>query len=122
MRNQFDELAQKHPDEPKVEFWFARDLREPVGYARWENFLTAIGRAIESCESKGYGPDHQFRGVTKLVTNDKGGHRPIDDFIQTRYLETLHTRLQATYLPQKLKAIPEKIHNFLGVLLNDGTV
>lgn len=51
MQNQFDELARQHPDEPKIEFWFARDLQEPLGYVRWENFLTAIQRAIESCKS-----------------------------------------------------------------------
>lgn len=46
MQNQFDELAQQHPDEPKIEFWFARDLQEPLGYARWENSLVAIRRVI----------------------------------------------------------------------------
>ena len=49
----FDELSQSLPDEG-IEFWFARDLMEPLGYARWENFTTAINRAIESCKSTGY--------------------------------------------------------------------
>ena len=51
MQNQFDALARNHPDADGVEFWFARDLQEPLGYARWENFLTAIQRAIESCKT-----------------------------------------------------------------------
>ena len=42
MQSQFDQLAQLHPEESGVEFSFARDLQEPLGYARWENFLTAI--------------------------------------------------------------------------------
>lgn len=31
--------VEQHPDAPKIEFWFARDLPEPIGYARWENFF-----------------------------------------------------------------------------------
>lgn len=45
-----------------------------------------------------------------------------DDSTQAQYLETLHTRLQATDLPQKLQAIPEKSPDLLGVILNEGKV
>ena len=81
MQSQFDQLAQTHPEEHNLEFWFARDLQEPLGYARWENFLTAIQRAIESCKTTGYEPGHHFRGVTKLITHGKGGQREIEDFL-----------------------------------------
>jgi DNA-damage-inducible protein D len=76
MQSQFDQLAQTHPEELHLEFWFARDLQEPLGYARWENFLTAIQRAIESCKTTRHEPGHHFRGVTKWITHGKSSPNP----------------------------------------------
>lgn len=61
------EPAVQRTDAEGIEFWFARDLQAPLGYARWENFQTAIQRAMESCEASGHAASDHFRGVTKMV-------------------------------------------------------
>ena len=66
MPTQFDAMAQRVA-EVNFEFWFARDLQGPLDYIRWENFSTAIARAISSCETTGFDPADHFRGVTKMI-------------------------------------------------------
>lgn len=69
----------------QVEIWFARDLQTILGYSRWENFQTAIKRAVESCHSQDINIDDHFREVTKTITLGNGGVREVQDYMLTRY-------------------------------------
>ena len=83
----FDEIVHfiKGEDGKELEVWFARELQEVLGYARWENFLTAIGRAVESCKTQKINMDDHFREVTKMVSLGSNSNRDIIDFMLTRY-------------------------------------
>lgn len=83
----FDQIAKtvKDDDDNAIEVWYARELQEVLGYARWENFIGAIGRAMESCKTLGVSVDDHFREVTKMIALPKGARRDVQDFMLTRY-------------------------------------
>ena len=86
-KKSFDQIVKEIKDDEgnSIEVWYARELQEVLGYARWENFAGAIGRAIESCKTMEINVDDHFREITKMIPLAKGATRDVQDFMLTRY-------------------------------------
>ncbi|MEG0587862.1 MAG: BRO family protein [Akkermansia sp.] len=86
-KSSFDSIAKEITNDngESVEVWYARELQSLLGYVRWENFVVAINRAVDSCKTQCISVDNHFREVTKMVSLGSGAQRPVQDFMLTRY-------------------------------------
>jgi DNA-damage-inducible protein D len=68
-----------------VEFWFARDLQNLLGYTEWRNFNKVIKKAKESCQTSNNAITDHFVDVNKMVPLGSGSERDLEDILLTRY-------------------------------------
>lgn len=82
LNNCFEEYAY---EQDGIEYWLARELQELLGYSDWRNFLNAISKAKDSCETTGEAVSDHFVDVTKMVQIGSGAERKQEDMMLTRY-------------------------------------
>ncbi len=83
LTNNFEDHS--HATENDIEFWFARDLQQLLGYAEWRNFNKVIVKAKTSCEVSGNDISDHFVEVNKMVKIGSRSEREIEDIMLTRY-------------------------------------
>ena len=82
LHKRFEEYAY---EQDGIEYWLARELQELLGYSEWRNFLNAIIKAKESCETTGEAISDHFVDINKTIQMPKGATKDVPDFMLTRY-------------------------------------
>jgi DNA-damage-inducible protein D len=73
-----------------VEFWFARNLQDLLGYTEWRNFFKVIEKARESCKNSDHLESDHFVDVNKMVILGSGSGGPSrTSIVSSRYARRL---------------------------------
>ena len=82
----FDAIVHTCGDESdSIEYWYARELQQLLGYSRWEDFEKAVFRGMSACENTGVSVADHFREVPKMIRLGRGAQREVKDYMLTRY-------------------------------------
>lgn len=82
LTNKFESIFHKADN---VEFWFARELQELLGYSQWRNFQPVIEKAKIACRNAGQDVDDHFADARKMVSIGSETQREVEDIMLTRY-------------------------------------
>lgn len=67
------------------EFWSSRDFAKVLGYADYRNFQSVIESARTACFNSGQRVEDHFVEVTDMIEIGKGGQRPVQTVMMSRY-------------------------------------
>lgn len=77
--------AIRHTTDTGAEYWSARELMDVLEYALWQNFHTAVKRAMTACENSGQAVSDHFIDSNRMVEVGSGAKRRIQDYHLSRY-------------------------------------
>ena len=81
-------------------YWYARDLMEILGYARWENFRDVIEKAIQACDNSGKFSSNHVRYITEMIEAGKGAKKKRENAVLSKYASYLVAMNGDPSLPQ----------------------
>lgn len=85
INNYFNEFNRFVYEADGLEFWFARDLQNLLGYSKWDNFLNVIEKAKTACRNSGIKIDDHFADTARVTKMPNGGDKEVSDIFLTRY-------------------------------------
>ena len=70
----------KHTDENGIEYWYARELMNVLGYSSWDKFKNIIRKAIIACENSQVEVEECFSQLGKTLKMPNGGEKCVEDY------------------------------------------